>query len=143
MIMAVLTALALVACGNSDKAPEETTVGTYEADAFEIQTPHCVLKYPNKWKAGVDVAVDTVEGNTVVTFRAANSELVLFDLTFGGGDGYLLGTLQLAEGSVPVHINNRELAATEPGYAEYCEMQNDVNVIINHLSTDYDFVLGT
>lgn len=100
-------------------------------DTFEISTPYAILKYPQKWKDQVTVDISTEK----VSFSSSGTPL--FDLRFNCDDGYVLGTIIGEEENTVFSITdysveNEELAG----------MQEDVNIILQHLMSDYDFAVG-
>lgn len=127
--------------GAEDSAPvsESMVVGTEGEETCPIETRYCVLRYPERWKEQVQV---TIEEQGVYTVKFSADGVALFDLAFGGGDGYVLGTLKLDEGNVPVRITSYEVEFESEQYDTYCAMQEDVNVILNGLWTEYEFADG-
>lgn len=94
---------------------------------FEIETSVTTLYYPTKWKDRVTVDVE----DTKVSFSCDGTPL--FDLVFTeSDDGYLLGTYS----GTPINIVD---------YMVYDDtlaaMQEDVNVILQHLMEDENFVI--
>ena len=94
---------------------------------YEIKTAVVSLFYPNKWKDRVTVT----EKDKTVSFTDGTKPL--FDLRFEECDGYLLGTYD----GTPIYmveypVENEDQMA----------MQQDVNVIINHLREDKKFQMN-
>lgn len=94
---------------------------------FEIKTDVVSLYYPEKWKDKVDVKVN---GKTVSFMNNGDK---VFDLRFENCDGYLLGTYK----NTPIYIVEYK-AKNDDQVA----MQQDVNVIINNLSKDKNFIIN-
>lgn len=138
--------MALFAGCNQNDAPENSApvsesmvVGTEGEETYPIKTRYCVLRYPERWKEQVQV---TIEEQGVYTVKFSADGVALFDLAFGGEDGYVLGTLKLDEGNVPVRITSYEVEPGSEQYETYCAMQMDVNVILNGLWMEYEFADG-
>ena len=118
---------------SSAAADEKETAAPVEV--FVIKTDYADLKYPKKWEDRVKV---DVKDNTVA-FSADKKPL--FDLVFNGKDGFVLGTIKKDDGNIVVRIVDHKLNEKDKKYNEYAGMQNDVNVIIDHLREDYDFAI--
>lgn len=106
-----------------------------DTTTFDIKTGVVTLKYPNKWKD--KVTVDVTED--VVKFSYKGEKL--FDLVFKECEGYLLGTYD----NTPIYIIS--YTYDESGYSEEEKMElrgmeNDVNVILQHLMEDSKFVIS-
>ena len=99
--------------------PEDTSI-------MMIETPYVALQYPSKWKDYVRVSM---EEDTV---RFFNEDVPLFDLIFGETDGYCLGTYR----DIPLYIVDYPVETDEQA-----AMQDDVNVILQHLQEDADFTI--
>lgn len=102
-------------------------------EVFEIDTDIVTLHYPSKWKSLVDIEN---EGDVV---KFTSNGVRLFDIYLKECNGDLLGFYKDA----PVYIvsysfNYGNLSDEE--YNNLCAMQQDVNVIINHLLEDKNFV---
>ena len=148
MLLCVITAFSVLA-GCSDKGEDTGDIRTTEdvpiiasddteqtVDTFVIQTQYAELHYPAQWKNDVNVEVT----NDIVQFSCG--DIRLFDLTFSGNSGYVLGTLATDKGNVVLSITNYDINNEAKYYDKYCAMQEDVNVIIEHLMADYDFTIG-
>lgn len=110
---------------------------------YTIETKYGNLSYPEKWKelANIEIAE---EGIYTVKFSTATSagEVPLFDLTFNGGEGYCLGTMKSGGQDVTIYIDDYtfdQSTLSEDEYFNCCAMQEDVNVILEHLAEDYGF----
>lgn len=108
-----------------------------DKSTFDIKTPYCKLKYPNKWKDYADVNVDNKEP-CEVSFTAKSGKPI-FKLFLGSEKGDLLGTIKTKKGNVVLRAEFSELDRADENYAIYSAMQNAVNVILQHLKKDYDF----
>lgn len=98
---------------------------TANVELMDIETPLMTLKYPAKWRQIVQI---DVLDNCV---KFSNEGTPLFDLLFVECDGYLLGMYK----DMPVYLIDY-LAETD----EQLTMQEDVNVILQNLMRDSNFV---
>ena len=105
-----------------NELPENTDTST-----FDIQTSVVTLKYSNKWKDKVQVKVSD-EG-----VKFSNDGTPLFALSFIKCDGYLLGTYK----NTPIYVVDYTVKTNEQ-----IAMQKDINVIIQNLMSDSDFVIN-
>lgn len=99
--------------------------GDSNSETYDIKTSLVTLKYPKKWKDKVTVT----EKDNVVSFTAGKTPL--FDLYFKEADGVQLGTY----GKTPVYIKEYKVKEND-----HKNMIQDVNVIIDHLIEDKNFV---
>lgn len=98
------------------------------SDIFAIKTPVKTLYYPAKWQDAVTVNVS----DTKVSFTYGEERL--FDLVFTETEnGYLLGTY----GDTPIYVVDYQVTSNEAS-----AMQEDVNVILQHLMEDDRFVMN-
>ena len=133
MAVVVMSILFLMGCSTDKKD-------------FEIETPHCTLYYPAKWKE--QVRIETVEGNAFrVEFYGqveGKEEQHLFDIAFGGEEGYTLGHLITKDDSkIAVNIVSYDFAPGE-GWQDaeaniIYAMQEDINYIIDKLEELEEF----
>lgn len=93
---------------------------------FDIKTSVVTMKYPKKWEEKVKIDV------TEECVKFSNYETSLFDLYFKECDGYLLGTYK----DTPIYIIDYPVESDEQS-----AMQEDVNVILQHLLEDSNFVI--
>lgn len=124
-------------CGK-EKIPEASSGGD---GVFVIKSPYCDLKYPEKWQDQVDIFVETGSFCTV-EFTDKRSGTPLFDLVFGREKGNLYGTLILDGENIVIRIVDYELDQNAEDYQTLCMMQEDVNVILQHLTEDYTVVIN-
>ena len=96
-------------------------------EVSDIPTDLVTLSYPERWKDKVEIKV---EGKKV---SFVNGDTPLFDLCFEECDGYLLGTYD----GTPIYIIEYPVETEEQ-----IAMQQDVNVIIDHLCQDAKFVIN-
>ncbi len=110
---------------------------------YAIETKFGKLSYPEKWKELAKIEI--VEAPVyMVKFstETASGKIPLVDLTFNGGDGYLLGTMKVDGKDIAIRIDDYALdqsTLNEKDYFNCCAMQEDVNVILEHLVEDYGF----
>lgn len=98
------------------------------SDVFAIETPVTTLYYPVKWQDKVTVEVTDAK----VSFTYGNERL--FDLVFAETEnGFLLGTYE----NTPIYVVDYEVTSDEAA-----AMQEDVNVILQHLIEDDRFMLN-
>ena len=130
IIFMLAAALTLSSCGgNTGKTliGDESKEPTYTISAGGLE-----LKYPKKWQSKVTVTTEEDR----VCFSCGETKL--FDLTFNTEEGYVLGTVKGEEYTVIRVIDY----LFESGNEELSAMQEDVNVLLNHLAKDYDFEVG-
>ena len=103
------------------------TVISQNNETFDIKTSVVTLKYPLKWKNKVDIKATDKK----VEFSYYKTKL--FDLVFSPGEGYLLGTYK----ETPIYVINYPVTTDEQS-----AMQEDVNVILENLLKDKNFVIN-
>ena len=116
----------------SSEAPETDVETEAVEGTFEIPFAGLVLKYPEKWKD----AVTTEEGDDGSLVFSTNGA-PLFTL-FANGDHIVLGTVK----GEKYTVLSLDFAQIDDGDESAAAMQEDINVIISHLSEDYDFAMG-
>ena len=94
---------------------------------FDIKTSVVTMKYPCRWQDKVQIDVSD-EG-----VKFSNDGTPLFDLMFEECDGYLLGTYK----DTPIYIVDYSVDTDEQMI-----MQEDVNVILQNLMEDSNFVIN-
>ena len=125
----------------TETAPGQSSGEEREGDlTFVIETPYCNFKYPKKWEDAVEISASKTEEVYTVQFSADGNPL--FAISCNDGSGYVLGTLKAAGKSVSISLTTYQLDANSAQYATYSSMQEDVNVILEHLRTDYAFDLN-
>ena len=100
--------------------------------SFDIETDVVVLKYPARWEEFVEIE----KSEEAISFSAKGT--VLFELHFNEVDGYLLGMYD----KTPVYVISHDIDEeyyTAQEYEMLCSMQEDINVIIEHLDKDRKF----
>ena len=120
----------------AEPVPEDTSV-------FATATAFGSLYYPEKWMDSVKIEI-TKEPVYTVSFSTETSagHTPLFDMTFNGGDGYCLGSMDQDGKTVWIYLNdfpiNKDVLSEEE-YFNCCAMCEDVNVILQRLAADYGF----
>lgn len=105
------------------ESPLEKTTYVIEAGGLE-------LKYTEKWKDRVSVSVSEDRAS----FACGESKL--FDLVFNSEEGIVLGTVRGENNTVISYVDY----PLENDDRELLEMKMDLNVILQNLEQDYDFV---
>ncbi len=105
-------------------------VGPEEESVFEIPTNVAALYYPQRWKDAVQIQ----NTDSKVSFYAGDIELfaIVFDAP---DDGYLLGTYD----GHSVSLITSDLDPNEKEYDRLCAMQEDINIVLQHLMEDPKF----
>ena len=141
VIAAVMCVLLLAACTKKDPMVE-IAQAVEEGGTMVVSTPYADLKVPEVYQGSVTSEVTGTEPYTV-TFRADADGTELFSVIFGGTGEILLGTLHGEEGSTVVYANIPALDGANEHYTEYTIYQEGINTILNHLSEDYQFSIGS
>lgn len=155
-----LGAGALFFGGNSDKEDstnhkeDDKVTGTLEEmiqeDGFVIETSVVDLYYPKKWED--KVRIEKVSGDIqVVQFFATlegKPEVHLFDIFFGGEDGYTLGYLNIdKDNQIEVKIISYDFDLGDEWTTEEANdiysMQYDINYILGMLLKKADFEVAS
>lgn len=148
-IILLSSAAMLSGCGDKKKTDSSGSGSTATSDqavkpdtdkVFVIKTKYGDLKYPKRWEKQVKTKIK--EGDVYTVSFTYGDKTGLFDLNFGGGDGYLLGTLKHEGKDVQVFADDKELDNKAKNYDDLCIMQEDMNTIMQYLAIDYDFKAG-
>lgn len=115
-----------------DEPTQSMQIGIDKGDTFTIKAGGLELKYPAKWKDKVTVKADENQA----AFTRGDDKI--FDILFQSDKGTLLGTVKGEKNTVISVVDYK----ADPKDEELMEMQSDLNVIISHLSEDYDFAVG-
>ena len=114
-------------------------------DCFIIKTPIVSLYYPVKWEENVRINQLKGDGH-IVQFKASigsHEEIPLFDICFGGENGYTLGYLEKDGERIPVSVVSYENDFTEDWTEEEQNeirgMSYDINYIIDMLIEKENF----
>ena len=144
VMMAVLLTFAY-SCGNANEDHLITSIDTdsasieesvaeiaaEEIETFSFSVCGLELKYPMKWK---DTVLVSVAGDRACF---TYGEISLFDLTFNSDEGNVLGTVKSERGNTVVRIVNYPI---ETENENLYLMKEDINVTLQYLNEDYDFV---
>lgn len=130
LLSCIIIMVVLVGCSKKEESDNSEAT-------FSIETRYCNLKYPEKWKDSVQI---DIEEKDVYSVKFSSDDTPLFTLSFDGGDGNVLGTLKTEEKNVVIRITTYDIDKENKNYENYSVMQNDVNIIIDNLISDYDFV---
>ena len=120
----------------TEAAPTEAEPEKPSQEAFEIETAYATLKYPETLKEKVKVT----ESDNTVSFSSGKTKL--FDLIFDGDEGELLGTLVNDGKYTVVCIKQYSIDKEAENYTELSEMIGSIDVLLDYLAYDYDFVKG-
>lgn len=119
--------------GKPEKEIESVTGSGADRETFEIPFAGLTLKYPKEWQDRVTVA-EQEDGS--LAFTADGTPL--FTL-YADGTHSVLGTV-IGEKNTVISV---EFAEIDPNDTAKSAMQEDVNVIILHLTRDYNFEVGS
>lgn len=153
-LAAAMLSLAVIAgCSEKDDAdsvtdPDTETVQDSNADSTTesddgltvYNTKYCELKYPDMYSDKVKVSVD--DGDTYTVSFAMSDGTPVFDLLFGGKEGYVLGTLTGEDENTVIRIKDYDMDKSDSRYDDFCAMVEDVNIIIENLVKDNSFAVG-
>lgn len=144
LILIVLMAIAFWPGAGND-FPEVTAPGT-SLPTVAVETPYCVLKYPEQWKDRMAVEESTTDGVLAVMFFAKISEeqFPLYTVYFGeSANGEFYGTLPGDGGTVPVYIECHKLAdrddLSESERALFYSMMEGVNEVAQSIAAASGF----
>lgn len=159
IIAAVLLVFAVVGCSQTPESETTAPISSASADSdttsneeseptpnymadvsqtYDIATKYCTLQYPEKWKDKVETNVDEGETYTVAFSATVDGKVYsLFDICFGGEQGYTVGELNVNGQVTPVSVVTQELTfpdgMEQETQLELLAMQEDVNTIIQSL----------
>ena len=138
-LMAVLCLIMITACANdAQSAKNDDTRGHREVS---IETPYCDLVVTKEFNKKVENVVSEDNPYTV-SFRMKSDDTELFSIVFGDKTENLLGTLVLDDENVVIYATFNEFESTDAHYETYCKYQEEINVIVQHLISDYDFIVN-
>lgn len=133
----------------TEQPTEAPVIQDYKVIEFvdgEIQTPFCVLNYP-EGLADHLLVVNTSQNPYTVEFYAVmeeKQEMRLFDISFGEGAGGNMGMVMTHEGEVLLNVNVYTLSFdkswTEGEILTAYAMQDVVNELINQMAPRMDGV---
>lgn len=122
LLCVLLTAVMLTACGSEKKNQEN---GEKDEPVFVTETPYGDVVFPQEWEETVTIAAE----EEPYTLRFSAGDTSLFDLLFVE-----------EQGETKVKITTYELNEQLENYEDCCQMQEDVNVILDHLKLPYEFI---
>lgn len=119
----------------ADSSGADTAIDTDDAEdaVFPITFAGLTLKYPTKWQDRVSISETEDKG---LDFSADGTSL--FTL-YADGEHIILGTVKGDEYTVISVDFNDDITREND---EFAAMQEDINVILQHLIADYDFEPG-
>ncbi len=149
LLICILSACVFAACQDQGKEKDKNTATADTRDTddaseeivetFEIPTKYATLKYPKRWK---DIAkIDMKEGEPYTVSFSVN-DAKSFDLIFNGDKGDILGTLKTDKGQYLLTVVAAALDEKAKDYKSLRNMQEDINVMLDCLDEDYEFVKG-
>ena len=138
LVLCLCFVVALAACGgdngstsNGDTQSTESLKSNVidpDEEVFVIETDYCDMKYPSKWEKKVKIDVTPEK----VSFATADGEVKLFDLCFGGEEGYVYGTLT-GDKPVEIRVVSYDIDENLKNFEECCIMQDNMNIILQYL----------
>jgi hypothetical protein len=79
---------------NKENDSKKMDFYTTDEDCFAIETQYGILEYPKKWKEKIKTEIVEADPYTVKFICITSArDIPLFDLNYGGGEGFLLGTI--------------------------------------------------
>lgn len=144
-VIAVVFILSLTACGKrSNSSADSSTASStaskatldsapqnvvdFNEEVITIKTNYADLKYPSKWENKVNIETKADK----VCFTSADKKVKLFDLCFGGKEGYVFGVLT-SDNSTELRVVSYDIDNNLENADELCAMQEDMNVIFQYL----------
>ena len=116
---------------------------------YEINSKHCSLQYPEKWKDNVAIEVNETGDAYSVIFYAiiAEEKIPMYAFVFGISDeGYCLGSVNTEKGNQDVFIidmfGEYKGGLSEEAEYLYYEMCEGVNHVISKLVYDNGMVIS-
>ena len=123
----------------ADEASESVAFTEKPIELYEIKTDYCTLKYPEEYKDKVKTVIKSEKPYTV-KFLSGDTEL--FDISFEGGAGVLMGNITNNGKKTDVYLNTYTISPDAKNYNELAEMSAAVDVLINQLEEDYSLESG-
>ena len=117
-----------------------------DEESFSVDTPFTKLYYPVKWQS--QVRVQNIEGDVyTVEFYGSvegKAETHLFDIAFGGTDGFTVGNITVGDAVTNVNLVFAEIMLDETWTEEETNMiyamQEDANYLLGMLEKEANFV---
>lgn len=104
---------------------------------YKIETEVFDMKYPKRWENKVSIE----QSNNCISFVA--DETHLFDIMFNSDEGEVLGTIKKKDANIVLSVKMYELDVENKNFDDYTIMQEDINIILDNLEKDYNFVVGS
>lgn len=148
--------LGLAACGgempsNTEPTPQisadnaENADGSPESEfdlskAMSIETENATLYYPEEWENVVECEAEGEDDSSVEFYATVghHERVHIFDVLFGGENGYCIGTIEKDGKEIEVNIVSYDVSFdgswTEEEINTVRTMQEDVNFLIQALN---------
>ncbi len=148
ILSVALITVALIAFlpGPEDDSSGDSSDGT-TIPTFAIETPYCVLKYPEQWKDQMTVKESNADGILTETFCAniSGTQYELFTVYFGNSTvGELFGYLPTEGGNIAVYIECHKLpedhALAENDVSLFYSMIEGVNEVAQSIAATKGYV---
>ena len=123
----------------SDEASASVEPTEKPVPVYDIKTDYCTLKYPEIYKDKVKTEISKDKPYTV-KFLCGKDKL--FDISFNGGAGVLVGSISNNGKKTEVYLNMHPISPKAENYKELKEMSGASNVIIDYLEQDYSLESG-
>ena len=135
VLICICMVMGLAACASKqpgastpESSAENSNIVDPNEEMFTIETDYAQLQYPLKWQDQVQIDVSAEK----VCFSVKDEDVKLFDLCFGGEEGYVFGTLK-GENPVELRVVTYDIDENLERFDDYCAMQDDMNVIFQLL----------
>lgn len=109
-----------------------------EIETYIIETKNVDMKYPKRWED--KVSIENPKENCI---RFVADGIAIFDIFLNSDEGEVLGTLNKPEVNLVLSVKMYELDSENENYNDHLIMQEDINVILENLGKDYNFVVGS
>lgn len=149
LCMILMTAVLIAGCSDdgdkssskatADEATENVISTEKPIPVYEIKTDYCTLKYPEEYKDKVKTEISAEKPYTV---KFLSGDINLFDFSFDGGAGVLVGNITNNGKKTDVYLNTYSIKKDAKNYNELKEMSGAADVIINYLEQDYSLESG-
>lgn len=133
-----------------EEKTENSSSEFYKTDEkmYEINSVHCSVQFPERWKDMVETQVTETEDTYQITFYALinHNKIPLYTFVFGDTEeGYLLGRVNTEKGEQNVFIidlfSEYQGGLSEEDELIYFEMSDGVNHIISKLVYDNGMII--
>lgn len=129
-----------------DKEDKTTKVVRDDIAFFEIDTKHCKLYFPERWKEQIEIGYSEEFGYKVEFYGIVEGKEKhhLFNVCFNSDDGLLLGYLETGNENVNISIDRIEIEFDDSWKQEEMDqiyaMQEEMNYVIDSLSKNENYV---